>query len=210
MSSLKLLHSGGNSMSIEAPATNPASNLALKLPATIGSADYILKNSGTAGTLELSASVNTPIVFAYSPTITSPSVSDATWTKNTWLTSEDVDTDSAWDTSNQKFTVPTGKGGTYFVAISNSLYSVNNTIRHARVRIYKNGSHHVGGYQFIVSSSSSDIAHFTPSVQTIMPLSAGDYLESYLYLNVESSTAYYSSDGQGLKTNYFMCYRLSA
>ena len=126
------------------------------------------------------------------------------------LTSEDVDTDSAWDTSNQKFTVPTGKGGTYFVAISNSLYSVNNTIRHARVRIYKNGSHHVGGYQFIVSSSSSDIAHFTPSVQTIMPLSAGDYLESYLYLNVESSTAYYSSDGQGLKTNYFMCYRLSA
>ena len=210
MSSLKLKHSGGNSMSIEAPATNPASNLALKLPATIGSADHILKNSGTAGTLELSASVNTPIVFAYSPTITSPSVSDATWTKNTWLTSEDVDTDSAWDTSNQKFTVPAGKGGTYFVAISNSLYSVNNTMRQARVRIYKNGSHHVGGYQFIVNSGSSLFAHFTPSVQTIMPLSAGDYLESYLYLNVESSTAYYSSDGQGLKTNYFMCYRISA
>ena len=37
-------------MSIEAPATNPASNLALKLPATIGSANQILKNSGTAGT----------------------------------------------------------------------------------------------------------------------------------------------------------------
>ena len=51
MSSLKLKHSGGNSMSIEAPATNPASNLALKLPATIGSANQILKNSGTAGTL---------------------------------------------------------------------------------------------------------------------------------------------------------------
>ena len=51
MSSLKLKHSGGNSMSIEAPATNPASNLALKLPATIGSANQFLKNSGTAGTL---------------------------------------------------------------------------------------------------------------------------------------------------------------
>jgi hypothetical protein len=38
-------------MSIEAPATNPASNLALKLPATIGSANQFLKNSGTAGTL---------------------------------------------------------------------------------------------------------------------------------------------------------------
>ena len=57
MSSLKLKHSGGNSMSIEAPATNPASNLALKLPATIGSANQVLKNSGTAGTLGWSSFV---------------------------------------------------------------------------------------------------------------------------------------------------------
>jgi len=57
MSSLKLKHSGGNSMSIEAPATNPASNLALKLPATIGSANQFLKNSGTAGTLGWSSVV---------------------------------------------------------------------------------------------------------------------------------------------------------
>lgn len=39
-------------MSIEAPATNPASDLALKLPATVGTAGQILKNSSTAGTLE--------------------------------------------------------------------------------------------------------------------------------------------------------------
>ena len=52
MSSLKLLHSGGNSMSIEAPATNPASNLALKLPATIGTAGQVLQISSTPGTLE--------------------------------------------------------------------------------------------------------------------------------------------------------------
>jgi hypothetical protein len=57
MSSLKLKHSGGNSMSIEAPATNPASNLALKLPATIGSANQFVKNSGTAGTLGWSSVV---------------------------------------------------------------------------------------------------------------------------------------------------------
>ena len=44
-------------MSIEAPATNPASNLALKLPATIGSANQFLKNSGTAGTLGWSSVV---------------------------------------------------------------------------------------------------------------------------------------------------------
>lgn len=39
-------------MSIGAPATNPASDLELKLPATVGTAGQVLKNSGTAGTLE--------------------------------------------------------------------------------------------------------------------------------------------------------------
>ena len=52
MGSLKLPHSGGNSMSIASPATNPASDLELKLPATIGTAGQVLKNSSTAGTLE--------------------------------------------------------------------------------------------------------------------------------------------------------------
>ena len=39
-------------MSIAAPATNPASDLELNLPATIGTANQYLKNSGTPGTLE--------------------------------------------------------------------------------------------------------------------------------------------------------------
>ena len=52
MSSIKLKHASGNSMSIAAPATNPASDLSLKLPATIGSAYQVLRNSSTAGTLE--------------------------------------------------------------------------------------------------------------------------------------------------------------
>ena len=39
-------------MSITAPATNPASDLELKLPATIGTANQVLKNSSTPGTLE--------------------------------------------------------------------------------------------------------------------------------------------------------------
>jgi len=55
MSKIKLTHSSGNSMSIGAPATNPASDLELKLPATIGSANQLLKNSSTAGTLEFSS-----------------------------------------------------------------------------------------------------------------------------------------------------------
>jgi len=52
MSSIKLKHASGNSMSIAAPATNPASDLELKLPATVGTAGQALVNSSTAGTLE--------------------------------------------------------------------------------------------------------------------------------------------------------------
>ena len=52
MGSLKLPHASGNSMSIAAPATNPASDLELKLPATIGTANQVLRNSSTPGTLE--------------------------------------------------------------------------------------------------------------------------------------------------------------
>ena len=52
MGAIKFPHASGNSMSIAAPATNPASDLELKLPATVGTANQVLKNSGTAGTLE--------------------------------------------------------------------------------------------------------------------------------------------------------------
>ena len=52
MSKVKLKHASGNSMSIAAPATNPASDLELKLPATIGTAGQVLQNSSTPGTLE--------------------------------------------------------------------------------------------------------------------------------------------------------------
>ena len=52
MSKIKLPHASGNSMSIGAPATNPSGDLELKLPSTIGSANQVLRNSDTAGTLE--------------------------------------------------------------------------------------------------------------------------------------------------------------
>ena len=71
MGSLKLPHASGNSMSIAAPATNPASDLELKLPATIGSANQFVKNSGTAGTLEFSTLVeDSGVIEVNSPSLT--------------------------------------------------------------------------------------------------------------------------------------------
>ena len=55
MSSIKLPHTSGNSMSIAAPTTNPASDLTLNLPATVGTAGQVLQNSSTPGALEFGA-----------------------------------------------------------------------------------------------------------------------------------------------------------
>ena len=47
MSKVKLKHASGNSMAIGAPPTNPASDLELKLPATIGTAGQVLGVDGS-------------------------------------------------------------------------------------------------------------------------------------------------------------------
>ena len=47
MGAIKFPHTSGNSMSIAAPATNPASDLTLTLPTTIGSADQYMKVDGS-------------------------------------------------------------------------------------------------------------------------------------------------------------------
>ena len=74
MGSLKFPHASGNSMSIAAPATNPASDLELKLPATVGTAGQVLANSSTPGTLEFAG--NTPMFLA-APTIAQTGLSSA-------------------------------------------------------------------------------------------------------------------------------------
>ena len=73
MGAIKLPHASGNSMSIAAPATNPASDLELKLPATIGTANQVLRNSSTAGTLEFASLTLGKVINSYSRVITASS-----------------------------------------------------------------------------------------------------------------------------------------
>ena len=84
MGSIKLPHASGNSMSIAAPATNPASDLELKLPATIGTANQYLKNSGTPGTLEFATLAGGKILqIVTGETTTETDVASTTMTDTT-------------------------------------------------------------------------------------------------------------------------------
>ena len=46
MSNIKLVHSGGNSVSLTTPPNNPASNITFKLPQADGTANQVLKTDG--------------------------------------------------------------------------------------------------------------------------------------------------------------------
>ena len=110
MGSIKLPHSpSGNSMSIAAPATNPASDLELKLPATVGTAGQVLSVDGSGN---LVWTDNTPMWSV--KTGSNQTISNGTNTVVA-LTSEFFDTDNAFNTSTYTFTVPAGKGGKYWL-----------------------------------------------------------------------------------------------
>ena len=46
MSELNFLHSGGNKVTLSAPASNPSSNITFKLPQADGSSGQVLQTDG--------------------------------------------------------------------------------------------------------------------------------------------------------------------
>ena len=146
-----------------------------------------------------------PIVSAYAPNQSAEGMTDATWTKNTWLTTEVVDTDNAYSSS--RFTVPADRGGLYYISTGANLYGNDNNIRNAWVAIYKNGSRVVGSYN-IVMAGNQDLRHFQATQHALLSLAAGDYIEQYMYLDVDSGALYFSSDSNGIQGNHLIIYKL--
>ena len=118
MSNIKLVHSGGNSVSLTTPTSNPASNITFKLPQSDGSAGQVLQTDGsgnlswvslpTAG-LEMvdiwdlnhvaSGGAGSIIYLGNSSTY---SGGTAAWTRATWSAT----IGSAMTVSNEVFTFP--------------------------------------------------------------------------------------------------------
>jgi hypothetical protein len=149
---------------------------------------------------------NTPAFHAYYSGDSSPSLSNNTWTKVTLLTTETLDTDSAYDGS--KFTVPSGKGGYYQVAASINLYADNNDMKNARIAIYKNGSVAIQSYN-LINNYASGIRHYSVSQSGVLNLSASDYIEVYVNTTTNSgSSSYISNDANGVRGNFFSAFKL--
>ena len=122
--------------------------------------------SGIGGT-------NTPMFMAYLSA--NQSVSDNTIVK-VQCNTEAIDTDNAYDNStNYRFTVPSGKAGKYFI-YCNLQSSGSNDQFQTSSYLYKNGSVYSGNESNPYNSVGSSNSVMT---QWILDLSVGDYLEFY-------------------------------
>jgi hypothetical protein len=141
--------------------------------------------------------INTP---AWSVSISAnQSISANAYTK-VQFDREEVDTDNAFDnSSNYRFTVPSGKGGKYFVA-SSVRNTSSNDFDSFYLNIKKNGS------DYVFSSVRNE---FRESVVTscLINLSAGDYLEVFAY-NGDNGSIDLSGSSDKPSGTHFSGYRI--
>ena len=142
---------------------------------------------------------NTPSFKAH--LASNQTISNDTFTKAA-LATEVWDTDSAWDTSNYRFTVPSGEGGKYVFTARFLFYNLANEDRF-EARFYKNGSG-LGGSTFRETGSTSSASQQVDNSSTIVVnLSAGDYIELYVKHNEGGNqTLYGPNNGDTSLTGY--------
>tara|TARA_R100001440_G_scaffold75137_1_gene101625 strand:+ start:694 stop:1284 length:591 start_codon:yes stop_codon:yes gene_type:complete len=87
--------------------------------------------------------------------------------------------------SNYKFTVPSGKAGKYFIGASVYIANAANKVVNAWMGIYKNGSSYLIKANQPHYDSESDRMQFSTTI--IADLAVADYLQVYLFANIQSS-----------------------
>ena len=157
-----------------------------------------LLSSDGSGTISSGGAItNTPAFLAY--VSSNQNLTDDTTTKVDIDTTQ-IDTHSAFDTSNNRFTVPSGQAGVYQISgqavIGNANGSADN-LRDHYLFIYKNGSN--------ISWSDHNpnpnwLAQNTSYTSGIFNLSVGDYIELYAYINVGSGDGRIVSIDGGIKS----------
>ena len=143
--------------------------------------ELLISDAGVLKRIDYSliGGTNTP-AFAVKKNANQTGLSDNTSTKVTWET-EIFDTDSAF--ASNKFTVPSGEGGKYFIN-TNVFADLSADINYVITYIYLNGSA-VFANRMNFASNQDQI---TAPISVIMDLSAADYLEVYFNINTGSGS----------------------
>jgi hypothetical protein len=164
---------------IKSPPHSAGQSYTLTLPQSI-SADTFLKTDGS-GNLSFAAAggTNTPAFRAINSSGQNLSGNGTTFTK-VQLDTEQYDTASAYDnSSNYRFTVPSGQAGKYFISAQIGV-SCNQDHRQVHGTIYKNGSgmgDMVG--RILLKDATFNDGEQVLTITGVLDLSVGDYLELY-------------------------------
>ena len=147
--------------------------------------ELLISDAGTLKRVDYSylKSANTPLFEAGVTTEQNPS--DNVFTKINF-DKEIFDTNGAYDTSNKRFTVPSGQAGKYFIYSNTTAGSnTNSDTIDVKLAIYKNGSAYKRGYQ---DARNNNIRYHQVSVAAVMQLAVGDYLEMFIQVDPSSGT----------------------
>ena len=164
----------------------------------------ILTSDGAGVVTPNASGIKMTPTFMVGKSANQTSITAGSFTKVTF-DEEDVDTDSAF--ASDKFTVPTGQAGKYFIHLDVQMNAESGagTATVGSARIYKNGSVAINGG--IVDFRNTNGQKFNANVSAIMDLSAGDYLEGYAELHTSSGNVTFVASNRSTK---FFGYRIGA
>jgi hypothetical protein len=147
--------------------------------------EFLISDAGTIKRIDFShiKQDNTPAFFAKlsgNQTINNNSVTVMAFD------TEVYDTDSAFDTSNYRFTVPSGEAGKYIFTATGGFSNADaSTAARFQLMFYKNNasSDFAGDFAQAQNSSADPTMNFT----TQFDLSEGDYIDARIYHNASST-----------------------
>ena len=134
---------------------------------------------------------NTPYFFATMSG--NQSLGDATNTKIAFDVA-DIDSNSAFDTTNKRFVVPSGQAGKYYIYAQ--VNSDSGDVLYVETTIAKNGSEKV----YIINNPDGSHSNLQTNIAGIIDLSASDYIELFVASNQTSGNATISTSVRGKNT----------
>jgi hypothetical protein len=155
--------------------------------ASVGTAQ--LADSSVTSAKLGSGATNTPAFHVYGA---SETLSAQTYTK-LGFESAYYNIGSSYDTTADRFTVPSGEAGKYFF---HATYRIENDSGHLISVFYKNGSRFD---QSMTENGYGTARYISCNLSTTFDLSVGDYLEFYAYIDVGNSNAIIAKNLIGYK-----------
>jgi len=130
------------------------------------------------GTIVGAGGNNTP--YFYGEKASAQTITRNTTTKITGFTTDELDSDSAFDGTT--FTVPSNKAGRYYIHanIASDFSDIGSDGERALLYIYKNGSG-LGIFNDFFINSGYNVLQISNAYSAIIDLSAGDTIELYIY-----------------------------